>query len=170
MSSSHDEDIRRQQLAAQLFTGVTDKPRWSAGRGHLAANRMSRNPGKTKNISPNPVMSPADNRSHSVQGTTSKTAGKSNMDLLLDIESTEGRDIEGNKACAEKGILLSTLDNTVDIIPSQNDETLKNTQESVGSDTHLVMNPSELGSGCRNTQKVCHDLFFFIYSFSKKYF
>lgn len=158
VSSSHEEDNRKQQLAAQLFSGVTAKPRSSAGRGHLAASRISRNPGKTKLITADPVMSSADDRSHSIQGTTAKRAGKSNMDLLLDLESNEIRDIEGDKASSEN-ILLSPLDNTVSVIPTRDDKTLDHTQESVDANSRLVTNPS---APDQNTQKVWHFLLFLI--------
>ncbi|XP_078360431.1 uncharacterized protein LOC144644775 isoform X2 [Oculina patagonica] len=143
VSSFHEEDLRKQQLAAQLFTGVMEKPRSTAGRGHLTANRISRNPGKTKSIATDPVMPSANDRSQPLQGTTSKSAGKSNMDLLLDLESNEVRDIEGHKVSSEKDILLSPLDNTVNIISSRDDKTSDNSQELADSDSRLAMNLCE---------------------------
>ena len=150
---THQEDVRKQQLAAQLFSGVTDKPRPSAGRGHLTVNRISRNPGKTKLISADPGMAiSADDLSHSVQGTASKTVGKSNMDLLLDLESTGVCHIGEEKASSDNNVLLSSLDDTRKLIPPGDNETLNSTQESVDSDSRVVMNTSE--AGCVNTEKV----------------
>lgn len=153
---TRQEDVRKQHLAAQLFSGVTEKPRSSAGRGHLATNRISRNPGKTKSIVTDPGMSSADDRSHSLQGTTSKSAGKSNMGLLLDLESNEPRDIEGEKASFEKDALLSSLENTVNMVSSRDDEASDYIQESVDSDPLLVITTSEVNCSYQATQKVWH--------------
>lgn len=157
---THQEDVRKQQLAAQLFSGVTEKPRPSIGRGHLAANRISRNPGKTKLIAADPGMGTSvDDLSHSVQGTASKTAGKSNRDLLLDLENTGVCHIGEEKASSDNDVLLSSLDDTGKLIPPRDNETLNNTQKSFDSDSRVVMNASEAGHG--NTQKVWH-IFLFI--------
>jgi len=147
------EDVRKQQLAAQLFSGVTDKQRQSAVRGHLAANRMSRNPGQTRLTAANPGMAAsADDLSHSVRGTASKSAGKSNMDLLLDLESTGTPHIGEEKASSDNDVLLSPLDSTTEFIASRDNETLTSTRESLDSDSPVVMNTSEAGYG--NVQKV----------------
>ena len=153
------EDVRKQQLAAQLFSGVTDKQPPSSGRGHLAANRMSRNPGKTRLTAANPGMAASvGDQSHSVRGTASKSAGKSNMDLLLDLESTRAPHIGEGKASSDNNVLLSPLDNTTELIPSQDNDTLTSTLESLDSDSPVVMNTNDAGYG--NVQKVWH--FFFL--------
>ena len=147
------EDVRKQQLATQLFSGVAGKQRPSAGRGHLAANRISRNPGKTRVTATNPGMATsADDLSHFVEGTASKSAGKSNMDLLLDLESTGAPHIGEEKASSDNDVLLSSLDNTTKLIPPRDNETLNNTRESLDSDSPVVMNASKAGYG--NAQKV----------------
>lgn len=154
------EDVRKQQLATQLFSGVTDKQRPSAGRGHLAANRITRNPGKTRLTAANSGMTAsADNLSHSVKGIASKSAGKSNMDLLLDLESTGASRIGEEKASSGNDVLLSRLDNTTKLIPPKDNETLNSTRESFDSDSPVVMNTSEAGYG--NAQEVWH-IFLFI--------
>lgn len=153
---TRQEDVRKQHLAAQLFSGVTEKPRSSVGRGHLVTNRISRNPGKTKSIVTDPGMSSADDRSHSLQGTTSKSAGKSNMGLLLDLESNEPRDIEGEKTSFEKDALLSSLENTVNMVSLRDDEASDYIQESVDSDPLLVITTSEVNCSYQATQKVWH--------------
>ena len=149
------ENDRKQQLATQLFSGVTDKQRQSAGRGHLAANRLSRNPGKTRVTATNPGMATsADDLSNSVKGTASQSAGKSNMDLLLDLESTGAPHIGEEKASSDNDVLLSPLDNTTKLIPPRDNETLNSTRESLDSDSPVVMNASKAGYG--NVQKVWH--------------
>ena len=155
------EDVRKQQLASQLFSGVTDKPRPSAGRGHLAAKRISRNPGKTRLTAANPGMAAsANDRSHSVKGTASESAGKSNiMDLLLDLESTGAPHIGEEKASSDNDVLLSALDNTTNLMPSQDNETFSSSRELLDSDSPVVTNTSE--AGCGNAQKVWH-IFLFI--------
>ena len=151
------EDVRKQQLATQLFSGVTDKQRPSSGRGHLVANRISRNPGKTRVTATNPGMATsADDLSHFVKGTASKSTGKSNMDLLLDLESTGTPHIGEEKALSNNDVLLSSLDNTTKLIPPRDNETFNSTRESLDSDSPVVMNASKAGYG--NAQKVWHNV------------
>lgn len=160
------EDVRKQRLATQLFSGVTDKQRPSAGRGHLAANRISRNPGKTRLAATNPGMATsADDLSQSVKGTASTSAGKSNIDLLLDLESTGAPHIGEEKASSDNDALISPSDNTTRLIPPRDTETLNlnSTQESLDSDFPVLMNTSKAGYG--NAQKVWH-IFLFIKLFS----
>ncbi len=153
------EDVRKQQLATQLFSGVSDKQRPSAGRGHLAANRISRNPGKTRLTAINPGMATsADDLSHSVKGTASKSTGKSNMDLLLDLESTGAPHIGDEKASSDNDVLLSPLDKTTKLIPPRDNETLNSTRESLDCDSPVVMSASKAGYG--NAQKVWHNVLF----------
>ena len=102
----------------------------------MAANRIS-------NLS---------NLSESVQGAASKTAGKSNVDLLLDLESTGVRHIGEEKASTDSDV-LSGLDIKRNLIPPRDNETSNSTQESLDSDSHVLMGTSEAGYG--NTQKVC---------------
>ena len=94
----------------------------------------------------------ADDLSHSAQGTPSKTAGKSNMDLLLDLESTGVRHIGEEKASSDNDALLSALDSTKKLIPPLDNVSLNSTRESLGSDSHVLMDTSDAGYG--NTQKV----------------
>lgn len=153
-SVTDQEDVRKQRLATQLFSGVTDKQRPSAGRGHLAANRISRNPGKTRLAATNPGMATsADDLSQSVKGTASTSAGKSNIDLLLDLESTEAPHIGEEKASSDNDALISPSDNTTRLIPPRDTETLNlnSTQESLDSDFPVLINTSKAGYG--NAQK-----------------
>lgn len=149
------EDIRKQQLAAQLFSGVTEKPRLSAGRGQT--RRITKNPGKTKTIAADHGLPSADDRTLSSPGTSSKTVDKSNVDLLLGIENTEACDIEKEKAFSKEDELLPSLNETVDILSSsRGDGTSGYTQESVDSDTPLAMITSGTGGGYQATEKVRH--------------
>lgn len=116
----------------------------------MAANRISKNPGKTKLIA---AVASADNLSESVQGAASKTAGKSNVDLLLDLESTGVRHIGEEKTSTDSDVLLSGLDIKRNLIPPRDNETSNSTQESLDSDSRVLMGTSEAGYG--NTQKVC---------------
>ena len=112
----------------------------------MAAKRISRNPGKTRLAAANPGMAAsADDRSHSVKGTASGSAGKSNMDLLLDIESTGAPHIGEEKASSDNDVLLSALNNTTNLIPSQDNETFNSSRESLDSDSPVVMNTCEAG-------------------------
>ena len=147
------EDLRKQQLAAQLFSGVTEKPRFSAGRGQTS--RITKNPGKTKTISADHGLSSADDRTLSSPRTSLKTVDKSNVDLLLGIENTEVCDIEKEKAFSKEDELLPSLNETVNI-SSSSDGTSGYTQESVDSDTHLAMITSGTGDGYQTTEKVRH--------------
>lgn len=120
----------------------------------MAANRISRNPGKTKLIAANPgVVTSADDLSYSVQGAASKTAGKSNVDLLLDLESTGVRHIGEEKASTDNDVLLSAVDIKRNLITPRDNETSNSTQESLDSDSRVLMDTSEADYG--NTQKVC---------------
>lgn len=120
----------------------------------MAANRISRDPGKTKLIAANPgVVTSADDLSYSVQGADLKTAGKSNVDLLLDLESTGVRHIGEEKASTDNDVLLSAVDIKRNLITPRDNETSNSTQESLDSDSRVLVDTSEAGYG--NTQKVC---------------
>lgn len=117
----------------------------------MAANRISRNPGKTKLIAANPgVVTSADDLSYSVQGAALKAAGKSNVDLLLDLESTGVRHIGEEKTSTDNDVLPSAVDIKRNLITPRDNETSNSTQESL---SRVLMDTSEAGYG--NTQKVC---------------
>jgi len=71
---------------------------------------MSRNSGKTKVTPSHSEMPPVDNRLHSLQKSTSLSAGATNMDLLCDLESKEVQGYKDERALSEKHALFSSLD------------------------------------------------------------
>lgn len=147
-SETHRDDVRKQHLAVQLFSGVSDKPRSTVGRGHLGTNRMSRNSGKTKFTASHSEMPTVDNRLHSLQKSTSLSAGATNMDLLCDLESKEVHDYKDEHALSKKHALFSTLDMAL-----SHDHTLE-IQETAHSDACLSPPTRDMDRGNQTIEQV----------------
>lgn len=145
---THQDDVRKQHLAAQLFSGVTDQPRSSAGRGHLGTSRISRNPVKT-NANATGIPS-IDDRSHSLESSTSLGAGKTNMDLLCGIGSAVGYGNGEKQADSEKHTLLSSLD-----MVSIHDNSTPRLQES--NDPRLPVPTSDTSLGYQADPRLSSD-------------
>lgn len=128
------EDVRKQQLAAQLFSGVTEKPRLSSGRGLV--NKITKTQGKPSE-------------------TSLKAPDKSNMDLLLDVENSDVCDVAKDDASSLENDLISSLNDTEDK-PSSRDEVRSwYSQEAVDSDSCMVITQREQEDCHKAVQKVC---------------
>lgn len=140
------EDVRKQQLAAQLFSGVTEKPRLSSGRGLV--NKITKTQGKPRTSAADPGLSSANGRAIYSSETSLKAPDKSNMDLLLDVENSDVCDVAKDDASSLENDLISSLNDTEDK-PSSRDEVRSwYSQEAVDSDSCMVITQRE--------QEDCH--------------
>lgn len=147
------EDVRKQQLAAQLFSGVTEKPRLSSGRGLV--NKITKTQGKPRTSAADPGLSSANGRAIYSSETSLKAPDKSNMDLLLDVENSDVCDVAKDDASSLENDLISSLNDTEDK-PSSRDEVRSwYSQEAVDSDSCMVITQREQEDCHKAVQKVC---------------
>ncbi|XP_022795045.1 AP-4 complex subunit epsilon-like [Stylophora pistillata] len=148
--TSH-QDVRKQQLAAQLFSGVKEKPRLSSGRGHV--NKITKNPGKPRTSATHPGLSSANNRAISSTETGLKASDKSNMDLLLDIENSDICDVAKEDASSLENDLISSFHDAEDELSSRDEAVSGFSQESIDSDSCMAMTRREQEDGYQAIQK-----------------
>ncbi|XP_067037313.1 AP-4 complex subunit epsilon-1-like isoform X2 [Acropora muricata] len=136
---AHRDDVRKQHLAAQLFSGVTGEPRSASRRGHFGSNRLIKHSPKTN---PRATGSPPIDGFHQVvHGLRSLSTEKADVNLLQDFDSDQGHAREIERTPSNEHALIPTLD-----VRSSLDNENSTTEESCDSDLS-VSAPSSSNCG-----------------------
>lgn len=104
---AHQDEVRKQHLAAQLFSGVTGETRSASWRGHLGSNRLIKNSAKTN---PRAKGSSPIDGFHALQGLRSVSTEKVDVNLLQDLDSDQCHAREIERAPSSEHALIPTLD------------------------------------------------------------
>lgn len=147
---AHRDDARKQHLAAQLFSGVTEKPCSASRRGHFGSKRLIKHSAKTN---PRATGSPPiDGFHHVVHGLRSLSTEKADVNLLQDFDSDQGHAHEIERTPSNEHALIPTLD-----VRSSLDNENSTTEESCDSELSVsAPSSSNFGFG-----PVCQILNFF---------
>ena len=131
---SLEDDVRTQQLAAQLFSGVAEKPRSSAGRGQLATRKALRHSGKTNTGVPDPGSPFVDNELHSSQRPAlRREIENTNVELLYDFDSVKVNDSEE----ATERSKTYTIQSSTDMAPPHDNHSSDIPEPAFETDNHL---------------------------------
>lgn len=123
---THQDDVRKQHLAAQLFSGVTGEPRSASRRGQLGSNRLIKNSAKT-----NP------------RAKGSSPTDKVDVNLLQDLDSDKSHAREIERAPSSEHALIPTLD-----FRSSLDNEKPTIEESIDSELLVSAPSSSIDHNC----------------------
>ncbi|XP_068743857.1 uncharacterized protein [Montipora capricornis] len=103
---AHQDDARKQHLAAQLFSGVTDKPLVASRIGHFRRNRATKQSAKSN---PSASGTPAIDDLHVLQCVTPSFTKEADLKLLLNLDSDQGAANQVKLTVPDENALISSL-------------------------------------------------------------
>ena len=131
---SLEDEVHTQQLAAQLFSGVAEKQRSSAGRGQLATRKPLRHSRKTNIGVPDPGSPVVDNEVHSSQRPVCRREiENTNVELLYGFDSVKVND----SVEATERSKTYTIQSSIDVAPPHDNHSFDIPEPAFQTDDHL---------------------------------